>query len=262
MNDTNFNADINIGLPEPSQIPELKALWQEAFGDSAIYIDSFFKTAFSHKRCRCATLGGELVSALYWFDCSYGGGRVAYLYAVATAKAYRGRGFCRILMEDTHAYLKKLGYACSVLVPGDEGLFNFYASLGYKTFGKVKNFHAASKEKSVKIRRINAEEYTQQRRSFLPVGAVIQENENISFLETQFSFYTGDDFLLAVRVDNGKLFCAELLGNADKAPEILTSLGCKTGVFRTPGADTLFAMYCPTSDTFKEPPTYFGLAFD
>ena len=118
MNDTEFNSHMNIDFPNPSQFPELKALWQEAFGDSTLFINSFFETAFSHKRCRCTTLESRIVSVLYWFDCSYDGGRVAYLYAVATAKAHRGNGFCRILMENTHMHLKKLGYTCSVAGAG------------------------------------------------------------------------------------------------------------------------------------------------
>jgi hypothetical protein len=77
---------MNINAPTLDLIPALRGLWKEAFGDSDDFLDMFWRTAFSYDRCRCVTVDGEVAAALYWFDCECRGERVAYIYAVATAK--------------------------------------------------------------------------------------------------------------------------------------------------------------------------------
>ena len=62
----------------------LKKLWKTVFGDSDSFIDTFFQIAFSPDRCRFTEENGEIICALYWFDCEYDGGKLAYIYAVAT----------------------------------------------------------------------------------------------------------------------------------------------------------------------------------
>ena len=102
---------MTIDAPRQEQIGQLRLLWKEAFGDTDAFLDSFFAIAFACDRCRCVTEDSRVTAALYWFDCSCGGKKMAYLYAVATAKDRRGSGLCRALLEDTHAHLKKKGYA-------------------------------------------------------------------------------------------------------------------------------------------------------
>ena len=87
--------------PALHQIPQLRILWKEAFGDSDVFLDAFFEYGFSPRRCRCMTEAGEVVTALHWFEASYDGQRFAYLYAVATAAACRGRGLFSALLADT-----------------------------------------------------------------------------------------------------------------------------------------------------------------
>jgi predicted acetyltransferase len=108
---------MRIDAPTTAQIPALRALWKEAFADEDVFLDIFFSASFSPERCRCLTVQDQLAAALYWMDCSAGEAKLAYIYAVATAKAYRGRGLCRALLEDTHAVLKRMGYAGAILVP-------------------------------------------------------------------------------------------------------------------------------------------------
>ena len=102
---------MTIDCPTPDQIPALRRLWQQAFGDTDRFLDGFFQTGFAPERCRCLWEADNLAAALYWFDTEYGVNRFAYLCAVATDSAYRGQGFCHRLMADTHAHLARLGYA-------------------------------------------------------------------------------------------------------------------------------------------------------
>ena len=251
-----------IDRPSPSHIPALRALWREAFGDGEDFLDVFERTAFSCERCRCVIEDNTVTAALYWFDCSHSGQRVAYLYAIATAKEYRGRGLCTSLMEDTHRHLRWLGYVGALLVPAKEELFGFYEKLGYSVCTHIGELRCPASEHSADIRQIGADEYARLRRELLPEGGVIQENENLKFLQTQAELYATKESLLAARREGDILCGAELLGNTDSAPAIVRALGCAKGRFRVVGKDKPFAMYRPLNGCKSAAPTYFGLAFD
>ncbi len=250
-----------IDAPISAQIPALRTLWQEAFGDTDDFLDIFFTTAFSPERCRCIDRDGEIVAALYWFDCSYDDQPIAYLYAIATAKAYQGQGLCRKLMENTHRHLRSLGYAGAILVPGTKELFSFYERGGYTVCSHIGTLTCAAAKVHVEIVPISAEEYAMRRRKLLPENGVIQEGENLRFLQTQANLYATDTALLAARREGDTLRGLELLGNSSQASAITNTLGCDTGKFRTPFGDTPFAMYYPLAED-SLPPSYFGLAFD
>ena len=251
-----------IDRPTPELLPALRTLWREAFRDTDEFLDAFQRTAMSADRCRCAVVDGCLAAALYWFDCSCGGYPVAYVYAVATAKAFRGRGICTALMEDTHRQLERLGYEGAVLVPGSESLFGMYEKMGYRSCCGVRSFVCGAAPEDVPLYRVDKEEYARLRRQLLPEGAVVQENENLDFLATMADFYAGQGFLLAAHKTGDRLEGIELLGNEGAAPGILEALGCAEGSFRTPGDGEPFAMYRPLGGSKLAMPTYFGLAFD
>lgn len=242
-------------------IPGLRQLWQQAFSDPEETLDAFFATGFSWDRCNYLCQENIPVSALYWFDCTLNGQKLAYIYAVATEKAHRGKGLARRLMADTHAILQERGYAGAVLVPGNEKLFTFYRELGYRTLSTVAEFTAHRSDTPVFIKEIDTTQYARLRRAYLPENSVIQEGDALNFLHTQVRFYAGDDFLLAAAKADGTLIVQELLGNVRAAPGILCALDVPLGHFRTPGNDRDFAMLlsfhqsCPNL-------AYFGLALD
>ena len=241
-------------------VAQLEQLWQQAFGDPEEFIDAFFRTGFSPNRCRWICKGDKVAAMLFWFDCYCWGEKLAYLYGVATEESFRGQGLCHSLMEDTHTYLTGKGYAGTVLVPGNEGLFRFYEGMGYRPFGGMREFSCAAAEKSCALRAIDQEEYAALRRRVLPQGGVVQEAETLDFLQTQVNFYAGEDFVMAAVVEDDRLFAPELLGNTSAAPQVLSALQLEEGRFRTPGTEKCFAMY--RGLTQIEPPAYFGLALD
>lgn len=253
---------MTIDSPKHEQIPALRALWKEAFEDPDAYVDRFFSTAFAQDRCRCLWQDGKVTAALYWFDCVYQNRPLAYLYAIATAKAGRGQGLCHKLMENTHKQLTHLGYAGAILVPENAFLFRLYEHMGYHTSIPIHTFSCRAAGTALPITEINKEEYIALRREFLPKRGVLQEKENIAFLQTQAAFYKGNGFLLTTDRTETSLVGIELLGNTDTAPGIVKALGYTEGLFRTPGGTTPFALYRPLSDTALSPPAYFGLAFD
>ena len=241
-------------------IPALRSLWQEAFGDTDPFLDSFFSAAFAPERSRCVFVGDALAAALYWFDCTVGDAKIAYIYAVATAAAHRGQGLCRTLMDSTHAHLQTLGYAGAVLVPGEASLFEMYEKMGYQVCSHMGAFSCAAGA-PLPLREVSADEYAILRRQLLSDGGVVQEKENLAFLQTFARFFAGEGFLLAADLSGEALSCIELLGNSRLAPEIVAALGKKQGSFRCPGNDRPFAMFLPLQDGAPVP-TYFGLAFD
>ncbi len=244
--------------PKLEQLPALRQLWQEAFGDAKEFLDCFFATAFSPERCLCICDGQQAVSALYWLDAVWEGGKGAYLYALATAEAYRGRGYARSLLAAARESLEQQGYEAAILVPG-EGLSAFYGAQGYRFFGGVQNFSAVAEKPAAVLRKIGPAEYGRLRRSFLPAGAVVQEGESLAFLAGYAQLFAGEDFLLAAWQEGDTLSGLEFLGNTAAAPHILEALGVRQGSFRSPGQEK-FAMWLPLADC--KTPGYFGLAFD
>ena len=248
-----------IKSPEQKDISQLRLLWQEAFGDTDTFLDSFFSAAFAPERCRCAVENGQVAAALYWFSCEVCVQPIAYIYAVATAKAFRGRGICRKLMANTHKHLKEQGYAGVILVPGDLDLRNMYRAMGYEDMTGIRQF-SCNAGTPVALEKIEAEEYARLRRAYLPKNAVVQEGENLRFLECMAQFYKGKDFILCAAQENDQLTALELLGNEAAATGIVATMGCTEGTFTMPGEEP-FAMGIPFTPDFQKP-KYFAFAFN
>ncbi len=242
-------------------IADLRALWQQAFGDTDETLDGFFAAGFSEDRCHYIVENGVPVSALYWFDCQLAGQKLAYLYAVATDEKHRGKGLARKLMTETHGILKAKGYAGAILVPGSLELFAMYEKMGYRTVTTVSEFAAERGSAPADLTQINATEYARLRRQYLPRGGVVQEGAALCFLQTCCRFYAGEDFLLAAATEKDILRVQELLGNTAAAPGILRALDIPQGDFRAPGAGRDFAMFLPLTANCPVP-AYFGLALD
>lgn len=247
--------------PAPEQIPQLLRLWKEAFGEHDGFWELFLSTGFSPARCRCITENEEIMASLCWFDCSCDGQKQAYVYAVVTHPAHRGRGLCRALLDEVHAHLRSRGYTAVLLVPAEENLRQMYRKLGYTDCTAVTEFSCAAADSPVPVRTVSSEEYTLLRRNLLPQSGVAQEGENLAFLAAQAQLFAGEDFLLAAYADGDTLIGMELLGSREAAPGILRGLGFAQGRFRCPGEDRPFAMVYPLTGDVTIP-RYFGFAFD
>ena len=249
--------------PTPDLSVQLRNLWKISFHDDDVFLDHFFRTGFSPDRCRCmVNEAGRLLSVLYWFDTEYEGETFAYLYAVATDPEYRRQGLLRYLMEDTKELLKSRGYAGILLVPGDDSLRQMYRTMGFETCTTVSTVICTSQPETIPIHAVDREEYGRLRRARLPQNGLIQEKENLAFLETQCRFYAGPGFVLcASPKDEETLEAPEFLGDAAAIPGILCSLGYPMGSFRMPGTAIPFAMVSLLKKDIPAP-GYLGLAFD
>lgn len=253
---------MNIDRPTPRDLPSLRTLWHEAFGDGDEFLKLFFSTAFSPDRCRVAKANDTVLGALYWFDCTVDDAKLAYLYAIATAKSARGQGVCSRLMADTHAHLAARGYDGALLVPSEPSLFGFYEKQGYAVCSHVGKLSCGTSAEPINVRSVSIDEYASLRRQYLPACGVLQEGENLAFLATFASFFAGDDWLLAARREKKVLHGMELLGNLSAAPALTAALGCSEGHFRVPSTTAPFAMLHPLGGKALPASVYFGLAFD
>ena len=251
-------------LPEhPTQemTCQLRRLWQEAFGDTQEYLDGFFRVGFSPENCLCIRQEGNIAAALYWLDMTCRGEKTAYIYAVATAQAYRGQGLCRRLMERTHRILKDRGYAMAVLVPQEPGLVRMYEALGYFPGSGIALLEAAPAEGPIALRSVGPAEYNARRNSLLPPGSVELGEQALAFLSLHSEFFLGEDFALAAVQEKGQLLGLEYLGPEQNVPRITAALGCAGAKLRVPGNDLPFAMYYPLVPGAAAP-NHFGFAFD
>lgn len=104
---------------------ELMRIYKEAFGESPEFDDLFFDEFGA-----CAeTLSkdGKTVSLLFKIPCEINGKKYYYVYAAATEKNMRGRGYMSALLQK----VKKSSDAPLFLVPSKESLVKFYEKCGF-----------------------------------------------------------------------------------------------------------------------------------
>ncbi len=119
-----------------SASPQLQQLWQSAFGDSDDFITAFFDLFDAKYHLHTLSLNDTVLSALYALPFTiFSNGKefsVAYIYAVATDEAHRGKGLMSLLMKKVHENLKSKGFVATVLLPASTWLCGYYDKLGYK----------------------------------------------------------------------------------------------------------------------------------
>ena len=252
---------MEIRAPFDNEKSALMMLFKEAFEEDDSFLNLFFDVAYSNERARILLVDGKIASMLYWFDCEFSGMKIAYLYAIATDKSFRGKGLCNALMKDTHEHLLKNGYACAILKPASASLFDFYGKIGYRKGTSLCQFNVKKATQGCEFSKIDAFEYSTLRKSYLPKKSVLQEGKSLEFLSKLACFIKGDDFIMAYSVYDKRLIANEILGNTAMAERILYSLGVDFGTFRCKGDDMPFTMVYPLLDDF-DLPDYFAFAFD
>ena len=243
-------------MPLPEQIPQLRQLWKQAFGDPDAFVDGFFATGFAQDRCRCVTWNDRVAAALYWFDCFWAGRKLAYIYAVATDGDFRGKGFCRNLMDDTHRHLENAGYFGTVLVPGDRGLFEMYEKMGYRGFSP-RQIRQITAGQPIPVRPLTAAQYAEKRNMALAEGGIAHSMPAFSYLATFTGFFEAEDCIFCGAGEEIFLF-QEFLGEEGQLPGILAGLQVTAGRVPCPGQGADSAMFRPLTES-RETPAYFGL---
>lgn len=125
-----------ITTPIDSMIPDIRALWKQCFGDNDAFLDAFFAHRYrADDMLVCVEDDEELVAMLCLFPLTLhtpaGAMRARYIYAVATAEAWRGLGISHTLMQAALARMHEDGEDVAILVPASDSLFGFYQKQGF-----------------------------------------------------------------------------------------------------------------------------------
>ncbi len=109
---------------------QCEKLYLESFEDDIEFTNVLFENCFE-TNCYYLTEDERVVSMLFALDVFIGSNKGKYIYAVATNPEYRGKGYMRKLFCDVEDILGG-EYSFLCLRPMNEGLFDFYARLGFK----------------------------------------------------------------------------------------------------------------------------------
>lgn len=110
---------------------ECRELWMEVFGDSREDVDRFFIDVHSPENLLTHSEPERVVSMLNIVEINTDYGATAYLYAIATAAEWRGRGFAEQLIRQAIAISKQRGYKAVMLIPSEESLVGYYQRFGF-----------------------------------------------------------------------------------------------------------------------------------
>lgn len=164
-------------IAEKQDRPGMIALWQEAFGDGQKQVEDFFQS-FPNCLSYVAEEDGRILSmvhALPQILRAEDDLQAAYVYAVATAKDARGRGLCTGLMSFAEDDLRRSGFACTALTPGEPSLFGFYEKLGYETvFFRSRTAFGGGRE-------VSAADYARLRKDHLPVAHMVYDVRTLEY---------------------------------------------------------------------------------
>lgn len=247
-----------IDNPSPKDIPALRRIWQQAFGDTDEFLDGFFETGFAFDRCWCVFQGQEPVAAVYVFPCGWAQKKVAYLYALAVERSHQKQGLSRLLLTDVHAKLHRAGYAGAIMEPATESLRQYYETLGYRSFGGRQTCEFTAQDPAEGITELPPLAYELARKRLLPAGGIAQEGAFIAMLQKYAVCYGGDGFVATVSRDEP--FVMEFLGDTNKIPGLLQALQLDRANVRLPGGPAT-AVYLDFAGE-EELPAYFGLPMD
>ena len=109
-----------------------RALWHDVFGDEREFIDLFMTEVYRPENMLVCEEQGRVVSMLHIVEMSTSLGRAGYLYAIATAADYRGRGYASKLIEEALVVMRQRGYDMAMLIPAAKDLKGYYARFGFE----------------------------------------------------------------------------------------------------------------------------------
>ena len=113
-------------------VPQLSDLWLACFEDTPQAVKLFFERNKSDLHGYAATEDGAVIAAVYLIDCTLNGRQAHYLCGAATLPSHRKRGVMSALIDYALGDAAARGDSFSVLLPANDGLYRFYARLGYQ----------------------------------------------------------------------------------------------------------------------------------
>lgn len=127
----------------------VKALWSLCFNDSPEFVDMYFKLRYNNDINLTLQSGGKVIAALQMlpYPMSLGDTEIntAYISGACTHPDYRNRGVMHELLSQAFIRMLHRDVVLSTLIPGEPGLFSYYARKGYApVFNCAKTIFRAS----------------------------------------------------------------------------------------------------------------------
>lgn len=276
-------------------LPQLITLWEECFGDPEEYSRFFFennlKGTDTFDNLYVYVEEGQPVSMLTVLEaelCDKGQTiNFWYIYGVATAQEYRGKGYAgELLRYVLEAAIKS--NAVAGLVPAQPSLFGYYEKFGFKTsfYKKVWEYSIEDQNRKetskndYQVTAILPSEYNALRNEYLQeithivwsdlaVQYAVEENTKLGGKTVRvkakqgefFAMYYAYEGVLYVRETNLPfLLLEEILvdiGNQQQCSKMIVSLNCR---YQEIEHRTAHAMLYGMKEIPKN--SYFGLALD
>lgn len=235
----------------PADIPQLKTLWKQGFGDSDEEIDRFFTTVWPNAGGFCAEENGAVISMVFSLPVALALAdetkKAVYLYAVTTQEKYRRQGVCKKLLSYAEKELKKKNVACMLLVPEDDHLAAYYESLGFTQTPSVQLMDMQEQKPVGSALEISAQAYAGLRETILfDMPHVQYDKVLLSYEAGHYKFYQlqiANSFgCAAVCAKDGGCVVDELLPDAAFLPALATVISTDRWYVKCPGQTHVFAM--------------------
>ena len=235
----------------PNDIPQLKALWKEGFGDSEEEINAFFEKVWPNAGGFCAEENDRIVSMVFALPVtlSLAGEtkKAVYLYAVTTQEKFRRQGICKKLLAFAEKELKKKYVSCMLLVPEDDHLAAYYEGLGFSQTPSVQLLDLQEQKQAGEAAEISAQAYAGLRETILfDVPHVQYDKMLLSYEAAHYKFYQlqiANSFgCAAVCAKEGGCVVDELLPDAAFLPALATVIPADRWYVKCPGQTHVFSM--------------------
>ena len=181
---------ISFQKTEKEDISELKKLWIDCFFDLHEATELFFNRIMSFTNGYKAVDEDKIIAAVYLVDCTLNGKKAHYLCGAATSPEYRKRGIMSRLIEYALADAEQRGDAYSLLFPANDGLYDFYARLGYESKCTARKVTLTRKELGAE-RAVNEEKpnFEELQTQCLKNNFLLRNNNFINFAIEYYSCY-------------------------------------------------------------------------
>lgn len=231
-------------------VPWLKSLWIEAFGDAPGLVDTFFELLPSMGAGLVAEFYGELFGAAYVLYTELHTPneppkKIAYIYGVAVDEPAQGQGIGAGLVRACMRYAWEQGADICCTLPAEPSLYGWYSEsceLAPVSFCTLEEL--APLDSGIEIKELYADEYSYRRIDLLKAKPYISLYYDwLRFQEAIFKtygggFYAYKDGVACGYLDGDTLMIKEALNDAPEfIPVLCRKLGAKKAVVRRPAAE-------------------------
>ena len=214
-----------------------RALYNEAFeGEDPAFVDALFALGFPqhlHVEYEGEALASMLFALPYSIVTASGELQARYLYAVATAKQFRGRGHAKRLL----ARVAAMGTPV-FLRPMSPSLFDFYKGAGFTPFSPHGELCGDAAGEIEGVRHLNEQEYLTARDALIPPPYC---RPTPAYLALSFAFggavALDKKFAALYERDGETVLFMEWWGDTKYAPRVAKHLGARRFCARYPVRD-------------------------